>query len=1394
MEIIKKFWKYILGVVVVLGATGIYLANVTADPNDPVIAIVNAENSTYTQGTDNDSFELSATVTIPFYATTNTKTVEELSTTNLIWQSLNPQVFAIKGDSAGNFLSTAAGGHIDVQAVKAGSTQIRATFYYKEDSAGNILDAVYTPGDTSFKSISVDSNPYLSTFVWETLPNGDEYNEDKIYDFGSTIKFQGNTYTEDPLTVWSRNDVVTYELTSIDQGMITLKKGGISDVYIGPLSAYDEGSNTFDLNLSKHITIMGAVRFSGGHDFELPVEHYGLYDFSSASSVSPIVSNINDKDNGVVYTSTNENVAVMDNNVLEPKGAGYAKIRAGIWDEATGDFLIYSDTTGSLIDVDSSDYLNVKIPFVWMNDSTAKTELTKNLNVNDSLQLMTNAPAGSKLVFSTTDMDIISLTADGKVTGLQNGSATVTARITIPEDTVNGFPEFTETITATINVSDSFSVVTDTQSISVGETTKVTAVGAPDGAEITFTIDGRDITAVPGLSGRISSANPNILEVTGVKEGTYEIVATTNYGGIEKRAVCTIYVKTSVSDITISPSSLIMGVDETATLRVTVDPNNAFNKNVTWVSSDPSVVEVNLETKTDYEVQVTSKKGGVAMITAVSVSDGTKYATCTINVRENVTGVELNYTELTVNLKEGNTRQLIATVLPENTTGMNDGVNRNVTWSSTNTEILTVDENGLVTFLKPGTAAVVVTTEDGGFQAYCNITVQVPVESIEISSGDLILNVGDTTALTAVVLPIDSSVTALEWSVTTSDSSDTTSQLASIDPNGVLTALAPGHCVVFCKAIDGSGAEDYINVYIRQPVSTVTLNTNEMTVRKGDVFWLYATVLPENADLKVVNWTSSDESLATVGPDGKVTALMPGKVTITATSQDTGDFDFCVVTIEQPIESITLATGDSQTLFVGAQFTIVPEILPIEAPNKNVTFVSSNEAIASVDANGVVTALMGGECDIIVTTEERQLKALCHITVKEYVTSITLDRTFAYVNIGSYTDLVPTVTTDTATNKNIIWKTANSAIASVDQSGRVTAVSYGTTVITAVAEDGGGASATCVVQVVEPVTSITLKPTELHLVAGDNYIIGATVSPSNASVKALRWETTDAAVATVDEDGEVTAVAGGKCRIYAYSTDGNEVKAYCTVYVTNVANATALTLNSSAITIKVDETRLLTVKSTPTKITEGLAWYSTDTGVVTVDQNGNIRGIKEGVAEVVVYGKVSGVEGRCQVTVESKVIKATGIKINSTEITMLAGKTRALVTRLVPTNSTENVRWYSSDTSVVVVDNKGKITTVGPGVATVTAVTATTGIETSCIVHSMAISRSSVTLQQYDPFQLYVDGAPSRVSWRTNNPRVATVSSTGEVIGRKEGTTTITATVDGKTLTCTVTITEATKY
>ena len=164
------------------------------------------------------------------------------------------------------------------------------------------------------------------------------------------------------------------------------------------------------------------------------------------------------------------------------------------------------------------------------------------------------------------------------------------------------------------------------------------------------------------------------------------------------------------------------------------------------------------------------------------------------------------------------------------------------------------------------------------------------------------------------------------------------------------------------------------------------------------------------------------------------------------------------------------------------------------------------------------------------------------------------------------------------------------------------------------------------------------------------------------------------------------------------------------------------------------------------------------------------------------------VKGSCSVYV-SPVVKISSLKINSSEITMLVGKTRKLSSYVTPTNTTESVNWYSTDTSIVAVDSEGTITTVRPGLADVVVYGGTTNVSTACKVHALALSKTSINLGQYDIFDLAVDGSDGfQVAWRTSNPRVATVDNTGHVVARMRGTTTITATVDNKTLTCVVNV------
>ena len=138
---------------------------------------------------------------------------------------------------------------------------------------------------------------------------------------------------------------------------------------------------------------------------------------------------------------------------------------------------------------------------------------------------------------------------------------------------------------------------------------------------------------------------------------------------------------------------------------------------------------------------------------------------------------------------------------------------------------------------------------------------------------------------------------------------------------------------------------------------------------------------------------------------------------------------------------------------------------------------------------------------------------------------------------------------------------------------------------------------------------------------------------------------------------------------------------------------------------------------------------------------------------------------------------------------MLNGRQRQLSVIVRPATNTDSYEWYSTDTGIVQVNQNGVITTVGPGTAEVFVISNSNSVQSSCTVHSLGISRSNITLEQYDKYVLDVIGTDDKITWRSSNPRVCTVSDSGEVVGRKAGTATITAVVNNKTLSCVVTVT-----
>ncbi|MBO4797200.1 MAG: Ig-like domain-containing protein, partial [Candidatus Methanomethylophilaceae archaeon] len=343
--------------------------------------------------------------------------------------------------------------------------------------------------------------------------------------------------------------------------------------------------------------------------------------------------------------------------------------------------------------------------------------------------------------------------------------------------------------------------------------------------------------------------------VKAVSAGTAVITVTTVDGG--KAAVCEVTVKAKVipvTGVTLDKSSLDLSVGSTYTLKATVSPSDATNKGITWSTSNASVATV-------ANGIVKGVSAGTATIT-VTTEDGNKTAACEVTVKEiSVTGVLLDKSSLSLTV--GSEAELKATVLPPN------AGNKNVSWSTSNASVATVD-NGKVKAVSPGTATITVTTEDGNKTATCNVTVTeaapVAVTGVTLDRNTLGLVTGSEAELKATVMPSDAANKNVSW--TTSSAS-----VATVD-NGKVKAVSPGTAVITVITEDGNKTATCTVTVTSAPVAVtgVTLDKIALALKDGAQGQLTAIVTPSDATNKDVTWSSSNASVATVD-NGKVKAV-----------------------------------------------------------------------------------------------------------------------------------------------------------------------------------------------------------------------------------------------------------------------------------------------------------------------------------------------------------------------------------------------------------------------------------------------------------------------------------------------------------------------------------------
>ncbi len=470
--------------------------------------------------------------------------------------------------------------------------------------------------------------------------------------------------------------------------------------------------------------------------------------------------------------------------------------------------------------------------------------------------------------------------------------------------------------------------------LAVGESQKVTATAVP--ATATDTV-------FTWISEKDNIASVSNGTVTGKAPGTTIIWVTPQNGSGRASVVVTVYSK--ATGMTFENTNIEIVKGEKYTIKPVFSPANVTNKGVKYTSLNTSVATV------DSSGVIKALKGGTTVITGVS-DDGGHIATCVVTVKERITTLKLDHKN--VNLGLGKKLKLKATVTS------NSASNPKLKWTTSNKDIVKVNQKGKIKGKKIGTATITVRVTDGSNKkATCKVRVVRGVTSVTLNKRVLNVVVGQTEKLKATIKPTNATVKSVTW---TCDNPE-----IAVVENGEILGLAIGSTKVTATAKDSSGkkATCYVNVIEEIPVSSIVLSAQNMTMVKGEAQRIGYSVTPHNTTDKVY-FDSDNRAVATVTGDGKVYARRAGVANISITTTSGKQAMVKVMVIGLNKTKVTMEQYDTETLYV-------------DGATSGVTWFTSNPSVATVQ-NGKITARKAGTCTVY--AKINGINLACTVVVK----------------------------------------------------------------------------------------------------------------------------------------------------------------------------------------------------------------------------------------------------------------------------------------------------------------------------------------------------------------------------------------------------------------------------
>lgn len=745
----------------------------------------------------------------------------------------------------------------------------------------------------------------------------------------------------------------------------------------------------------------------------------------------------------------------------------------------------------------------------------------------------------------------------------------------------------------------------------------------------------------------------------------------------------------AVASVKLSQNNLSITIGESHQLDATINPSTAADKSITWSSNNSEVATV------DNNGKVTAISEGRAIITVTTI-DGGKTASCIVTVKPRmVSSISLDATQVTVEMEK--TIQLSATILPS------DATYKVVEWASSNDKIATINSQGLISGIQPGTVTITATSIDGSNISASCVVIITPhyAQSLSIDKDKACIVSGDSLQLNAIVLPENTTNKSVEWKSSDND-------VADVNSYGIVCAKKPGNAIITVTCTDGTGHYASCRVTVSPRLAeSVLLDASQITIRAGDTYQISATIHPNNTTNKQVEWLSSDNTIATISPNGVISGVQPGTAIIQATCIDGSDCSASceVKVVPRLADSISIDVSQA-TLIAGKTLQLSVVIMPACTTDKSVVWSSSQEDVAIVSPNGLVTGLQPGTTIITASSVDgSEISALCQVNVIPcLVESVTLNNTTATVEMENSLQLTATVLPTNATNKSVVWSSSNIDIATVRDDGLVSCLIPGSVNITATTVDGSNLATSCKVTVTPHyVQSISLDRTTTSLVVGDMVQLAVSILPANATDKTVIWNSSNTSVATVNSMGLVTGLQTGTATITATSADGSSCTAACAVTVTPRL-ADSITLAPTEVTLVAGDKQQLGATVLPANTTnKSVIWSSSNASVAIVSSNGLVTAVQPGIATITgSCADGSGYSATCAVTVTPRLVES--ISLSTSELMLEIGKTWGLSATVLPSNATnKTVEWSSSDESVATVNSEGRVSGVMPGSAIITA-------------------------------------------------------------------------------------------